>query len=469
MKLRKNRVYLLIGVLIVVVMSFVLFKVLNKPAIEFTQSEIKIEINGKLDEKSYIKNINGYDSDIKIDSSQVNTKKLGKYTITYKLGKKDYQLPVRVVDTVAPEYKVKDLDIDLGMEVKVEDFISDIKDATKTKSYFKKNYNFNKEGKQNITVVVEDEAGNKTKKEATISIVKDTEKPTIDGLNALTVKLGNKTNYLAGLTIKDNRDSKPKVEVDSSQVNLDKEGTYTVKYKVTDRSNNVGEYSRQVKVVKNVTPKKIGMSDEKVIYLTFDDGPSANTGKILDILDKYNAKATFFVTGNGKKYNKYIKEAHDRGHTIGLHTYSHNYNEVYKSVDAYFDDLNKIGQMVKDEIGYVPHYIRFPGGSSNTKSKHFCKGLMTTLVNEVQNRGYQYYDWNGDTTDAAGNNRPVSALIKNGTSSHAKNINILAHDTQAKSTTVEALPKIIEYYQKLGYQFKAIDDTSFTPHHQVNN
>ena len=468
MRLRK-RAYLLIGVILVVILGFIGFKVLHKPVIVFAKSEVQVEVNGKLDENSYIKEMRCDKSDLKIDASKVNTKKLGKYEIDYTVKDKVYKLPVEVVDTKAPEIKTQELDIDLGMEVKAEDFITEIKDQTKTKCYFEKNYKFDKAGKQNITVVVEDEGGNKAKKETTINIVEDKEKPTIEGLSDLTVKVGNKTNYLSGLTIKDNRDKDPKVDIDSSQVDLNKIGEYTVKYTVTDRSNNIGEYTRTVKVVKNVTPKKIGMSDEKIVYLTFDDGPSANTGKILDILDKYNAKATFFVTGNGKKYNKYIKEAHDRGHTIGLHTYSHDYKKVYSSVNAYFDDLNKVGQMVKDEIGYVPHYIRFPGGSSNTTSKKYSKGIMTTLVMEVQNRGYQYYDWNGDTTDAARNNQPVSILVKNGTSSHAKNINILAHDTQAKSTTVDALPKIIEYYQSKGYQFKAIDDTSFTPHHHVNN
>ena len=79
-----------------------------------------------------------------------------------------------------------------------------------------------------------------------------------------------------------------------------------------------------------------GQSGDKVVYLTFDDGPSENTAQILNILDKYNAKATSFVTGNGQKYNNLIKEAHNKGHTIGLHTYTHNYSKVYASVDAYF-------------------------------------------------------------------------------------------------------------------------------------
>ena len=215
----------------------------------------------------------------------------------------------------------------------------------------------------------------------------------------------------------------------------------------------------------------VAQEDEgkKIMYLTFDDGPSANTQKILDILDQYNAKATFFVTGTNQKYNYLIKEAHKRGHTVGLHTYSHDYAALYKSVDAYFDDLNKVGEMVKKEIGFVPRFIRFPGGASNTVSRKYCPGIMSTLVKEVKARGYQYYDWNADSTDASGNHVAVSKLVANGTSSRANNINLLCHDTDAKSTTVEALPAIITHYQQLGYQFKGIDEDSFTPHQKVNN
>ena len=103
--------------------------------------------------------------------------------------------------------------------------------------------------------------------------------------------------------------------------------------------------------------------------------------------------------------------------------------------------------MVKDIIGFVPKYVRFPGGSSNTVSRKYCPGIMTVLSRELINRGYQYYDWNGDSTDASGNNVAVSKLIANATSSKANNINILFHDTAAKSTTVQALPAIIENYK----------------------
>ena len=134
--------------------------------------------------------------------------------------------------------------------------------------------------------------------------------------------------------------------------------------------------------------RKVGtteQSDEKVVYLTLDDGPSKNTQAVLDILDKYNAKATFFVTGAMPEYKDMIKKAYDKGHTIGMHTYSHDYAKVYASVDAYFQDLDQIGQLVKEEIGYVPCFIRFPGGSSNTISASYTKGIMTTLTQEQRN------------------------------------------------------------------------------------
>ena len=125
--------------------------------------------------------------------------------------------------------------------------------------------------------------------------------------------------------------------------------------------------------------------------------------------------------------------------------------------------------MVKNEIGFVPHYIRFPGGSSNTISRKYCQGIMSTLTKEVIEKGYQYYDWNGDSTDASGNHVAVDKLIRNGTLCHDNNVMILSHDTQAKDSTVQALPAIIEHYRNLGYTFKGIDDTTYTPQQGVNN
>ena len=154
---------------------------------------------------------------------------------------------------------------------------------------------------------------------------------------------------------------------------------------------------------------------------------------------------------------------------VALHTYTHDYAKVYASEEAYFDDLQKISDMVKEETGVESRLIRFPGGSSNTVSKQFSPGLMSKLTKEVQKKGYQYFDWNCDSTDASGNNVPAKTLVKNATSSTARHINILMHDTDAKETTVEALPDIIKYYRSQGYAFEALTIDSYPAHHSVNN
>lgn len=208
-------------------------------------------------------------------------------------------------------------------------------------------------------------------------------------------------------------------------------------------------------------------SSEKVVYLTFDDGPSVNTQKVLDILDKYNIKATFFVTGLNPDYFNMIKVAYDEGNTIGLHTYSHDYAKVYASTAAYYADLDKIGAVVKDQIGYIPCFVRFPGGSSNTVSASYTKGIMTTLSRDLPTRGYQYYDWNCSSGD--GSDHTAADLVSYATSCDYNNIILICHDANGKATTVEALPAIIEYYEALGYTFKPIDRTSMVPHHKIAN
>lgn len=206
---------------------------------------------------------------------------------------------------------------------------------------------------------------------------------------------------------------------------------------------------------------------EKVVYLTFDDGPSENTGKIMDILDKYDAKATFFITGSNESCRPMIKKAYDKGHTIGLHTYSHKYEEVYASEEAYFSDLEKVGKVAEEQIGYVPCFIRFPGGSSNAVSQKYSPGLMTKLTQDVQEKGYQYYDWNIDSGDGTGCGK--DEIISRSVTDRYGHVMILLHDSQSKTETVEALPAIMDYYKGQGYEFRAIDRESFVPHHQVVN
>lgn len=247
----------------------------------------------------------------------------------------------------------------------------------------------------------------------------------------------------------------------------------TAETEATTASETVAPTTVTEKSEKNTAKKSIGSSeesDEKVVYLTFDDGPSAVTPEIIDVLDKYNVKATFFVTGANQEYSDYIKTEYEKGHTVGLHTYSHEYSQLYSSVDAYYEDLNKISDLVERQTGVKTKYIRFPGGSSNTISANYCVGIMTTLTEDVQAKGYQYYDWNCMNGDAEGNNIPVDTLVENAKQGNGlQNIVMLCHDGIGKESTAEALPKIIEYYQSQGYTFKGIDDNSFTAHHGVNN
>ena len=296
-----------------------------------------------------------------------------------------------------------------------------------------------------------------------MTLIKDETAPEIQGADDVTILQGKTMDFLSGITVKDDMDPEPEFKADYKQVDLNAPGTYTVVYTAKDRSGNENKLERKIVVKKNEE------LDQKIVYLTFDDGPSANTEKILDILKEYNAKATFFVTGNNQKYDNLMKRAHDEGHAIGLHTYSHDYKEVYASEKAYFKDLKKISDLVEKITGEKSYLIRFPGGSSNTVSAQYSKGLMSLLTKKVQEKGYQYFDWNCDSTDASGNNVPVNVLVKNATSCTSQHINILMHDTDAKDTTVKALPKIIEYYREKGYTFKAITVDSYAPHHNVNN
>ncbi len=207
----------------------------------------------------------------------------------------------------------------------------------------------------------------------------------------------------------------------------------------------------------------------KTCYLTFDDGPSDNTLKILNILDQYKVKATFFVMGTGKL--SYVKKIHDAGHTVALHTYSHDYSKIYRSQKAYFADLEKLNTAIKKYTGEDCKVLRFPGGSSNTVSRDYCKGIMTALSKETANRGYVYFDWNVDSTDASGNNVPVSKIMKNIKTYGGRNKQdvVLMHDTDAKDTTVQALPQIIEYYIEKGYTFAPLTVQTPQVTHGINN
>ena len=188
---------------------------------------------------------------------------------------------------------------------------------------------------------------------------------------------------------------------------------------------------------------------QKRIYLTFDDGPSQSTDEILDILKEYDVKATFFVVGKKdeqsvKAYQRIVAE----GHTLGMHSYSHKYEEVYASKESFIEDLSMLQEYLYQVTGIWSRYYRFPGGSSNTVSKVD----MQELIDYLNESGITYFDWNIACGDAVSGQISSDTLVENsvGNLDQFNTCMILMHDANEKKTTVEALPEIIEKIQERG-------------------
>lgn len=273
---------------------------------------------------------------------------------------------------------------------------------------------------------------------------------------AMQVKLGQRPNYRDNVTFSDNS-GKVKLTIDTSRINLNKAGKYSVLYTATDSAGNE---------TKQAAPLRIIGPDEKIVYLTFDDGPSKNTPEILKILKQNGIHATFFVTAQWPKSFPYIKQAHDEGNAIAAHTYSHRYS-IYTSQKVYFNDLQKIEKVIIKYTGRSNKLIRFPGGSSNSAWRKYNRNpkFMRELCKAVVDSGYQYIDWNIDSKDAEGKRITPSAIISNSCREKPRQVCILMHDAAAKGKTVIALPHIIKYYKDRGYVFEVLNSTDFECHH----
>ena len=221
---------------------------------------------------------------------------------------------------------------------------------------------------------------------------------------------------------------------------------------------------------KTTESKTTTTNEKSIAYLTFDDGPSSITHSVLDILKKYNVKATFFVINSGNYNKATLQREVNEGHTIGLHAYDHNYAIAYKDDNSYLDGIDKLKAKVKADTGFDSHYIRFPGGSSNTISKRYSKGIMSRITKTAKQRGYKYYDWNVDDDDA-GRARTADDCYNNVIKELRPNRSniVLMHDFGTNKKILEALPRIIEYCQKNGYTMLPIDDNTPEIHHGISN
>lgn len=385
----------------------------------------------------------------------VDTNKIGTYEITYTAKNKQIKKIISVLDTEKPVITIKDEEIIACPNT------SDINISYTVSDNYTQDLKVNKIIKDNNLILEAiDSSENKTTIILEINFL-DNEKPKINLKGEKTIYLIKGEKYKEpGYEATDNciKNMTEKVKV-TNNININKVGKYEINYEASDGFNKT-VVNRIVYVYEKKPDISIG---DKVIYLTFDDGPSVYTKELLNILKEYNVKATFFVTGNGNR--EYIKKAYNEGHSIGIHTYSHVYKNVYASEEAYFNDLEKVQKIIKEQTGEESRLVRFPGGSSNTVSR-FNKGIMTRLSKELERRGYKYFDWNVSSSDTVKSNsddiaNTVIRRLKKG------NNVVLQHDT--KYYSVKAVRKIIEYGLANGYTFAKLDVTSPTVHHGINN
>lgn len=219
-----------------------------------------------------------------------------------------------------------------------------------------------------------------------------------------------------------------------------------------------------------VEPTKIPEGEDqtkikgKKVYLTFDDGPSLNTEEILDILAKNNIKATFFVIGQTDEHSRKMYERiYKEGHTLAMHSYTHQYQKIYKSVNAFKNDMTKLSDLLFNITGQRPKFIRFPGGSSNAVS-----GVgMDEIIRYSKEAGYVYFDWNVINGDATGEELTDQQMIDNvisGVDMYENSV-VLMHDAAGKQQTVKTLPKIIKKLKKMDVTMLPINDTTTLVQH----
>lgn len=251
-----------------------------------------------------------------------------------------------------------------------------------------------------------------------------------------------------GYTALDNYDG----DVTASVTSYEQDGQ--VFYSVTDSHGNTATEVRQIQYREGAEP------NGKIIYLTFDDGPGRYTEELLDVLKKYNVKATFFVVNTD--YTHIIKRIHEEGHAVAVHSYTHDYNKIYASESAFFSDVEKMQEIIVQNTGNRTNLLRFPGGSSNAQGRD---GIMSRLVKEVGRKGYYYFDWNVDSKDAGGATtaKEVFENVKDGVSKRKQSV-VLQHDI--KKFSVDAVEMILQWGLENGYTFLPLDSSAPGCHHR---
>ena len=458
--MKKKKLFLIIGLIVLLILTilFLVYEFILLPSINLKgKNPTIVKYESKYVEKGYTAKYLGKDvtKDVKV-SGKVNGKKLGTYEIKYKVGKGIFARrvirKVEVKDLEKPKMDIKNDDVYVcpGSEFVPEK-------VTATDNYDKKVKvkNILNKDKTEVTYQAKDSSGNVTEVKKKI-LYEDKEAPKIEviGGEEMYIQLGAIYDD-PGVKAIDNCDGEIKDVKREGSWNANQVGDYTLTYTAVDKAGNEAKATRKV-IVSN-----------GIIYLTFDDGPNSGTTEvILDILKEEGVKATFFVTNKGP--DELIKREFDEGHTVALHTASHDYAIVYASDESYFNDLNQVSERVKRITGQESKIIRFPGGASNTISRRYSNGIMSRLTQEVVRRGYKYYDWNISSGDAGGTTQ-ASGVYSNVVSGlrHDRVNMVLMHDI--KPHTRDAIRDIIRYGKNNGYRFEKITMDTEMITQRVNN
>lgn len=301
------------------------------------------------------------------------------------------------------------------------------------------------------------------KAERTVTVVDDN--PPVLSLGEVNTYIDGGGEWTDNYSAMDDRDGNLTSQVlVSGNLDLSHVGLYEIDYSVTDSSGNTATASREVRVIGTDQP----VTGSKIVFLTFDDGPWDATDELLDVLAKHNVKVTFFVTSNHPEYIDCIGREFREGHTVAVHTYTHDFDQVYASSDAYWSDFERMNDVIAEQCGgYRSIIFRFPGGASNTISS-FNPGIMTRLTQEAAEKGLDYFDWNVDCGDGGGlNDTPqLYQNIINGISANDISV-VLCHDTH--TATVRAIDDVLTWGEQNGYTFLPLGRGVYTCHHSVAN
>ncbi len=434
-----------------------------KPLI-LLEDSVEIEVGETFDPDAFL-GYSLYAAPVAIENP-VDVVQPGSYEVVYSLFAQTKKLTVEVKDTTPPVVQAQNVTRLWPSVVMVEDFIVGYTDHSEVRFSFLEKPDWHR-GINPVYIKATDAYGNETivMQEVTFIMI-DTTAPSIEVDGRLEVEQGQSLKLgLPGLEIFDDCDPSLQLTTELDEHPIYELGDYEIQATLRDRSGNTTTTLIPIRVI----PVQ-DHAHARYVYLTFDDGPSQHTQDVLRILDRYGVKASFFVTGMNPDYTSQIQSAYAQGHTIGLHTYSHQYSQIYQSVEAYFQDLEKIQTVVQEQTGAPSTFIRFPGGSSNIVSRHYHEGIMSQLANEVEAQGYQYFDWNSSVDDAVLGHDANDILVTGKAQTELQgDLMLLLHDGSGNQATVEVLEELIVYYLQQGYVFKAIDASTTPIHHQIFN